>query len=154
DATGKAQADILELGCAPGAILERIYRLRPRHELHGIDFSPDGCRMARERFRIAGVSVRLHEGDVRTLALPRRYDLVLSCGLIEPFADPLDMLRCHARFAVPGGVVAVTIPNFATPVVKFFLERFHPEVLATHNLDLMREETLTELLRAAGLEDV
>jgi 2-polyprenyl-3-methyl-5-hydroxy-6-metoxy-1,4-benzoquinol methylase len=154
DAAGKPEADVLELGCAPGAVLERIHRLRPRHRLHGIDFSPDGCRMARERFRAAGLTVSLHEGDLRAIAPPRRYDLVLSCGLIEHFADPVEMLRCHARFAAPGGVVAVTVPNFATPVVRFFIRRFNAEVLSTHNLGIMSEGALAEALRAAGLAQV
>src|SRR5262245_61201301 len=80
DVAGKPAAGILELGWAPGTILERIHRLRPRLRLHGIDYSADGCRLARERFRAAGMTVGLHEGDVRTVELPRRHDLVLSCG--------------------------------------------------------------------------
>ena len=151
DAIGKPEADILELGCAPGTILERVHRLRPGHRLHGIDFSADGCRMAEERLAVAGVAVTLHQGDIRTLAPPRRYDLVLSCGLIEHFTDPADILRCHARFAVPGGLVAVTVPNFAAPVVRYFLRRFHPEVFATHNFAIMSPEALAAALRAAGL---
>jgi 2-polyprenyl-3-methyl-5-hydroxy-6-metoxy-1,4-benzoquinol methylase len=154
DAIGKPEADILELGCAPGTILERIHRLRPGHRLHGIDFAPDGCRMAQERFAAAGLSVTLHQGDVRTLMLPRRYDLVLSCGFIEHFADPVEILCCHTRFAAPGGLVAVTVPNFAAPVVRFFLRRFHPEVFATHNFAIMSPPSLGSALRAAGLRDV
>ncbi len=154
DAVGKPEADILELGCAPGTILECIHRLRPGHRLHGIDFSADGCRMAGERLAAAGVAATLHQGDVRTLAPPRHYDLVLSCGLIEHFTDPVEILRCHTRFAAPGGLVAVTVPNFAAPVVRFFLRRFHPEVFVTHNLAIMSPPALAEALRAAGLGQV
>jgi SAM-dependent methyltransferase len=153
-AVGPDPADIVELGCAPGIVLERLHRLHPQHRLHGIDFAPDGCRLARERFRAAGFPVTLHEGDLRSIELPRRYDLVLSCGLIEHFADPVEILRCHLRFAVPGGLVAVTVPNFATPVVRFFLQRFHPEALDTHNLAIMSETALMAALQAAGLHQV
>jgi SAM-dependent methyltransferase len=154
DAAGKAEADVLELGCAPGTILERLHRLRPRLRLHGLDFSPDGCRLARERLRAAGVAAEVYEGDARTAELPRRFDLVLSCGLIEHFADPAEVLRCHARFAAPGGWVAVTVPNFAAPVTKFFFRRFNAEVFATHNLDIMSEARLAAALRAAGLGEI
>ncbi len=154
DAIGKPNADILELGCAPGTILEHIHRLRPGHRLHGIDFSPDGCRMAEERFAAAGLPVTLHQGDVRTVALPRRYDLVLSCGFIEHFADPVEILRCHARFAAPGGLVAITVPNFAAPVVRFFLRRFNAEVFATHNFAIMNPAAVAAALRAAGLHEI
>lgn len=154
DAIGKPEADILELGCAPGTILERVHQLRPGHRLHGIDFSADGCRMAQERFAAAGMTVTLHQGDVRTLTPPRRYDLVLSCGFIEHFTDPVEILRCHIRFATPGGLVAVTVPNFAAPVVRFFLRHFNAEMLATHNFAIMSSEALTAALRAAGLHQV
>ena len=154
DTTGTQAKDILELGCAPGLILERIHQLRPQHRLHGVDFASDGCQLARRHFQDVGVPVQIYEGDIRTIQLRRRYDLVLSCGLIEHFADPTEILRCHVRLAAPGGLVVVTIPNFATPVVQFFLRRFHPEALTTHNLALMRERTLADALRSVGLQDV
>ena len=45
DMIGKPEADILEIGCAPGTMLENIHRLRPQHRLHGLDYWRGASRL-------------------------------------------------------------------------------------------------------------
>ena len=145
--------DVLELGCAPGAMLMQLYALRSQHRYRGLDISATGLDIARSRLREVGIAADLYEGDIRDADLPGA-DLVVSFGLAEHFADPADAMRYHRRFVKPGGMVAVTVPNYANPVVVRMLRRFNQETLATHNLAIMSVEAIRDALDRAGFVDV
>jgi 2-polyprenyl-3-methyl-5-hydroxy-6-metoxy-1,4-benzoquinol methylase len=149
-----ARAEVLELGCAPGSMLQRIHRLRPQLRLSGIDYAEEGAKTTAAILGSLGLPMNVHVGDVRTLDLPTKFDLVTSFGLIEHFDDPAEIIRCHGRFCRPGGTVAITVPNFTSPVVKFFSSRFCADNLAIHNLQIMNLAALKTAMEAAGLQDV
>lgn len=154
DSTGRAGvAQVLELGCAPGRMLLDLHRLRPQHHYHGLDYAPAGLDRARALLAAAGVPATLHLGDIRD-AVVAPADLVLSFGLVEHFADPAEAIGYHRRFLAPGGTAAVTVPNYAHPLVVAILRRFSPETLATHNLTAMSPDRLREAFRRAGFTDV
>jgi SAM-dependent methyltransferase len=152
--TGCSSGDLLEIGCAPGATLEEIHRACPNLRLHGIDYSESGLDMARRRLADLNIEATLHCGDAFCVELPRRYDIVLSTGVIEHFADPLPMMKCHFRLAKPLGHVIVTVPNCASLVPKFFLKVFDPELLAAHNVETISTLRLRELMLQAGFNEV
>jgi hypothetical protein len=66
----------LELGCAAGAVLECLQDLGV--EAEGIDISAMALERASERVR-----PRIHQGDILTLDLPRRYDLLFGLDVFE-----------------------------------------------------------------------
>jgi SAM-dependent methyltransferase len=146
-------ARVLELGCAPGTMLATLHRLRPDLTYAGIDNAPQGLAAASELLAAAGVDASLLLGDIRDAVVPP-VDLVMSFGLVEHFAEPADAMRCHRRFLVPGGVVAVTVPNYAHPAVVPLLRRFTPATLETHNLAVMSPPALGSALTAAGFTRV
>jgi SAM-dependent methyltransferase len=146
-------ARVLELGCAPGTMLRTLHRLRPDHSYAGIDNAPDSLIAARDLLAAAGIDAPLHLGDIRDTHLPP-VDLVMSFGLIEHFVDPAEAMRYHRRFLQPGGVAAVTVPNYAHPAVVPVLRRFSPATLDTHNLAVMSPAALGSALTAAGFTDV
>lgn len=154
DSVGNPRAELLELGCAPGSMFKRMHRLRPQLRLNGIDFAEEGCRSTSAVLKELGLPANVHFGDFRTVELPKRFELVTSFGLIEHFDDPAEILRCHARFCLPGGTVAVTIPNFNSPVVKFFAKRFCADNVAIHNVGIMSLKALESAMQAAGLKNV
>ena len=129
DRSGNAQAEVIELGCAPGTILERIHRLRPKCRLAGIDYSVDGIDIARKRLDALGIDADVYFGDFRTASLLKQYDVALSFGLIEHFEDPIAIIEYHKKYLRPGGLVAVSVPNFSHPIVKTLLKRFDPDIL-------------------------
>jgi SAM-dependent methyltransferase len=154
DAGGSdAPRDVLELGCAPGAMIEQLHRLRPQHTYRGIDFARRGLELARQRLAAADIDARLYLGDIATVDVEPA-DLVVSFGLIEHFDDPVEAMAYHRRFVKPGGMTAVTVPNYAHPALVPLLRRFSPETLATHNLEIMNPQAMTAALRAAGFRDV
>lgn len=151
---GSETLDVLELGCAPGRMIQRLHAVGPQHRYHGIDYSPVGLAQAREFLAEAGIAACLHEGDLRAVTLPQPVDLAVSFGLIEHFEDPVPMLKQHARFCRPGGYVAVTVPNFRTPLNRLLMRWFDPPAVPAHYLHIMQRGALQQALRAAGLVDV
>ena len=147
------EAEVLELGCAPGAMIEQLHALRPDHHYRGIDIAEDALVATRERLESQGITASLAVGDIRDAVVPHA-DLVVSFGLAEHFADPSDALRYHRRFVKPGGHVALTVPNYAHPVVVKAMRWFSPETLATHNLAIMSQGALSQALTDAGFVNV
>lgn len=145
---------VLELGCAPGAMLALMASLRPDRDYRGIDYAPEGLRVAREVLQGKGVEAELRVGDIRDPSVAKPADLVVSFGLIEHFDDPGAALRHHRAFARPGGHVAVAVPNYSHPVVMRLLRRFSPETLATHNTAIMSPAAMVQAMTAAGLDTV
>ncbi|MCC7087348.1 MAG: class I SAM-dependent methyltransferase [Pirellulales bacterium] len=152
--TGLQSGDLLEIGCAPGATLEVIHEAAPHFRLHGIDYSQVGVEYTRKRFAQLGIDAAIHFGDVFTIELPRRYDIVMSAGVIEHFQDAASIVRHHLRFCKPGGFVVVTVPHLLSPVFHALVRRFDPGNLEIHNLQTLKLERLRELFVQAGLQQV
>jgi len=66
----------LELGCAAGAVLECLQDLGV--EAEGVDISAMAIERASER-----VCARIHQGDILTLDLPGKYDLLFGLDVFE-----------------------------------------------------------------------
>jgi trans-aconitate methyltransferase len=144
---------VLELGCAPGSMLVKLHGLRPANSYFGMDSAPRGLAAARQLLAATGVDAQLHLGDLREVRLSP-VDLVVSFGLIEHFEDPTEIMSHHRQFLSPGGVAAVTVPNYSHPVVVALMKRFAPETLATHNLRIMSQRSLHRAFTDAGFSDV
>jgi uncharacterized protein DUF4214/methyltransferase family protein len=71
-----APAAALELGCAAGAVLECLQDLGV--EAEGIDISAMARARAPERVR-----ARIHQGDILSLDLPKKYDLLFGLDVFE-----------------------------------------------------------------------
>jgi hypothetical protein len=71
-----APAAALELGCAAGAVLECLQNLGIDAE--GVDISAMAVQRASERVR-----ERIHQGDILSLDLPKKYDLLFGLDVFE-----------------------------------------------------------------------
>lgn len=95
---------LLDVACGTGKHLEQLRRW---FRVEGVDRDPELLAIARER--LGGVP--LHEGDLRTFALPRRFDAVTCLFSSIGYVVDLDGLgRAAARLAAhlaPGGVLVV-----------------------------------------------
>jgi hypothetical protein len=74
--TAFAPRTALEVGCAAGAVLECLDDLGVAAE--GIDISAMAVARASERVR-----ARIHQGDILSLDLPKRYDLLFGLDVFE-----------------------------------------------------------------------
>lgn len=145
--------DVVELGCAPGRMLLELHQLRPTNRYRGIELTPGGLRMAETRLAAAGVRAELHLGDARDVQIPLS-DLAVSFGLVEHFTEPAEIVYHHRRLLRRGGVGAVTIPNYAHPMVASLVTRFSPETAASHYFEVMSKEALHKAFVDAGFSQV
>lgn len=81
------------------------------------------------------------------------FDLAVSNGLIEHFSDTTDIIRRHAAFVKPGGMVFITLPNFKG-LNGWFQRTFDPDNYAKHNIECMDKAVLRKSCVEAGLTEI
>ena len=136
----------VEVGCAPGKILAWVGR-ETGVPVCGIDYSPTGAETARWLCGGLGIEADIRcEDATQSSFAAGSFDLVFSCGLIEHFEDPADMVDAHLRLVAPGGTAVIAIPNYSGIYVA--LQRWcDPANLAIHNLRIMNEAALAAVAR-------
>jgi len=144
---------VLEIGCAPGKMLAWVAKAREA-EVSGLDYSPQGIDHARRLFAALGIAGDLRCEDVFAQSFEEgSYDCVFSCGVVEHFDDPRELIEIHIRMLKPGGKALITIPNYAG-VYGSVQRRVDPENLALHNLDIMDPATLAGMAPSGLVNDV
>lgn len=142
---------VIELGGAPGRIIERMHQLRPDLRYDCLDFSRVGLDRAAQLYAASNIKGELIEGDVMTYSDGLgTYDLACSHGLVEHFGEFDGVIARHFEFAKPGGLVSIAVPNYAVFPVLGLLRRFCKRTLETHNIECMFPEVLEKAVRDAG----
>lgn len=104
---------VLDVGCGPG----RLSLMLARHaaDVHGIDYSAEGIRMASLLARVTGTAnVRFSYGDLDTIrAEACAYDVIVLAGVLEHLEQPLAQLRGLAASLAPSGLLCLQTPSFA-----------------------------------------
>jgi 2-polyprenyl-3-methyl-5-hydroxy-6-metoxy-1,4-benzoquinol methylase len=141
----------LELGCFPGQFMPFFGRLG--YELHGVDLTPRVERDLPEWLRSLGLGVgRFRRLDVREVPDTGAYDIVASFGLVEHFDDWEEVVRMHALYVRRGGMVIITMPNFAYGLQRAFHAVFDRTNYLQHNRDAMVLRGFVSALETAGCE--
>jgi SAM-dependent methyltransferase len=105
--------------------------------------------LAKNQLSIDEISVI--ESDLFTYQPANKYDLVLSCGLIEHFQDTKDIIKRHIQFLKPGGTLFITLPNFRS--VNGWVQRnFDLENYEKHNINCMDPALLSTICTELGLK--
>ncbi len=104
---------MIELGCGTGRVL--ISLARAGHEIHGLDANPAMLARAASRLdRNIANRVSLHDGDLRSFSIPKRFRLALAPLNVlaelndAHFAQSLTTIKQHFG---SGGVLAMDLPN-------------------------------------------
>ncbi|WP_255596178.1 cyclopropane-fatty-acyl-phospholipid synthase family protein [Cellulomonas sp. C5510] len=103
-------ARVLDLGCGPGLIAQRLAALGCR--VTGVDLSAGSLAHARRAADAAGLEIEYRQQDFRTLDEPGRFDLVLQAyGELSTFPDDVrDDVLGRARAALaPGGALVLDV---------------------------------------------
>ena len=142
-------ADAIEIGCGTGNYM--IYMNKEfGFRVDGLDYS-DNMEYVRANLSYNAISdAELFNADFFEVIPPKKYDLVLSGGFAEHFDDHELVVRKHAEWAKPGGLVVIIVPNL-THIHKLLCGWFAPDVLRVHRFPLMHRDIMYETLEKAGL---
>jgi SAM-dependent methyltransferase len=144
-----AGADAIEIGCGTGNYMIYINK-EFGYRIDGLDYS-DNMDYVRANLLHNGIqNSQLFNADFFEFTVPQKYDLVLSGGFAEHFDDHELVVRKHAEWAKPGGLVVIIVPNL-THIHRLLCRLFAPGVLRVHRFPLMRRETMRRSLEKAGL---
>ena len=160
-------AQVLDVGCGGGHLLELIAMRRPDLTLTGVDLSADQVRRARRRLRRFAERVTIEEGSALDLRFEANsFDGVFSMASIKHWPDQLQGLRECLRVLQPGGRLMVVEADRGCRLddVKTFVERWKlPKAIATlplavfrtwvagHSIDLDDARALVEQLDLANV---
>ncbi|MHC6203106.1 class I SAM-dependent methyltransferase [Breznakiellaceae bacterium SP9] len=137
----RASPAVLDIGCATGALLEK---LRDRGwACTGVEISPSAEYARKER----GLDVRdrvLEENRFPDAG----FDLVLASHLIEHLNDPASFVAEVRRILKPGGFFIVTTPNIDGFQARLFGGRWRSAIF--DHLYLFSIKTLSRLLGEHG----
>jgi len=97
--------------------------------------------------------IHIIEADLFNHHEVTKYDLVLSCGLIEHFNDTADIIQRHIDFLKPGATLLITLPNFKA-LNGWFQKSFDKDNYDKHNISCMDPKLLAKISQQAGLEVV
>jgi ubiquinone/menaquinone biosynthesis C-methylase UbiE len=100
------RARVLDLGCGTGA--DAIFLAGQNYEVHGLDFSPEALRLARQRANEFGVTIGWHECSALTTPFDNGYfDLVTDRGCCHYMRGPARRRYAEevARILRPGGAL-------------------------------------------------
>jgi 2-polyprenyl-3-methyl-5-hydroxy-6-metoxy-1,4-benzoquinol methylase len=138
---------VLDVGCGRGDFLRHVQKIRPDVKLTGIDFAPnqdDGIRFLR--------------GDIISLEIPQRFDVVASLSVIEHVPDCVAFARRMAELTKPGGSTIVNTPNESSILyglgragrsigIRLAFDRLY----SRHHLHHFTPTSLRRLLETSGL---
>ena len=153
----------VDLGCGPSGILDLLAAaVAPGGHVTGLDADAEHVTMARQHVAERGLAgVEIRHGDARDTGLAAgSFDLVHSRTLLVTVPDPAEVVAEMVRLARPGGWVASEEPDAADslcyPSIPAWdrLNELFRASFGRDGADLRIGRRLTELFRAAGLEEV
>lgn len=129
----KQYKTLIEVGSGSSAwlpYLAKKYNLK----VSGLDYSETGCRICEENLKLLGADYdEVVCEDIFAWESEKKYDVIISFGVIEHFDDPVKIIEIFARHLNPEGVMITVIPNLpglAGKLTKWLL----PEVYSYHKI--------------------
>jgi len=145
----------LEVGCAPGQKLLDLCAITG-YEPFGLEYADSGVTETRRTFERRGHDPeRIVHGDLFDEGvvdrIGRRFDVVMSFGLIEHFEDPRLAIERHIDLLSPGGYLVIGIPNLVgLNLLSMWLLR--REFISQHNRNIMNVRAMKALFQLPTLE--
>ncbi|GJM37489.1 MAG: methyltransferase [Acidimicrobiales bacterium] len=152
----EASADVLDVGCGPGALTAELVARFGAGSVRAVDPSPSFVRVMHERFP----EVAVEEAGAASLPFTTgQFDAVLSQLVVHFMADPVAGIAEMSRVTRPGGVVSACVWDHAEgggPLETFWqaARTLDPETTTEDRLPGTRQGDLTEIFTQAGLEQV
>jgi SAM-dependent methyltransferase len=135
---------LLDVGCGRGDLAE--WFADRGWQVAGVEPAADAARQAAER------GIEMHHGTLDDAPWePASFDAITFNHALEHVPEPLVTLRQTAALLRPGGVVAVSVPNFGAWQRRMFRTAWFPLDLPRH-LQHFDRRSLPRMTSEAGLE--
>lgn len=130
---------ILEVGCGNSTWLPYLAK-RTSARVAGMDYSEQGCELARNNLAASGVDGDIICGDIFQLKPEETgtFDFVYSLGLVEHFDSLETVISRLMQFVSPGGVLLSEVPNLLS-VHGLMVYAYQPELLAKHKIVTVKQ---------------
>ena len=136
-----AGQDVLDVACGTGVMFP-YYLERGVASVTGVDISPEMAKIAGEKFA-ADPRVKVLCGDVETVALDRKFDVIVVYNAFPHFPDPRNLIRVLASLLKEGG--RLTIAHGAS---RETIDGHHSGAASKVSNGLMRADSLQKLFQA------
>jgi 2-polyprenyl-3-methyl-5-hydroxy-6-metoxy-1,4-benzoquinol methylase len=137
-------ANVLDVGCGRGDLGASL--AKAGWSVDGVEPSSSACTIACSR------GVNALQGTLSTVDLEsERYSAVIFSHSLEHVADPRETLRRSADLLRPGGLVVISVPNFASWQRRYFGSAWFGLDLPRHRAHFT-PQALSRLVVDAGLE--
>lgn len=138
------QGRILDVGCGLGLFLHALDPVR--WDRYGLELMPVPYQQAA---RLLGAE-RVVQRELAAASFPREhFDVVTFWDVLEHLPNPRQALEETFRILRPGGLVFITLPNWASYQARHFQEDWYALSLP-HHLYHFTPQTLARLLNATS----
>jgi 2-polyprenyl-3-methyl-5-hydroxy-6-metoxy-1,4-benzoquinol methylase len=138
---------LIEVGAGSSAwlpFLSQEYNL----EVSGLDYSEIGCKLCEENLKMSGIKYNeVICSDIFNWQSDKKYDIVISLGVIEHFDNPEEILGILRNHLNQNGILITVVPNFMGLSGKL-TRCFLPGVSAIHKV--ISRKQLTEMHENSG----
>jgi len=143
-----SRMNLVEVGCANSRWLP-YFAKEFGFKVAGLDRSETGCKLAREILLRSSIEGDIVCGDLFNPPenMIGRFDVVVSFGVIEHFANAVDCLRAMKLLLHPGGIIITVIPNLIG-MMGFIARLLNRRVFNKHVI--IDISALTKLHQSAG----
>lgn len=102
---------------------------------------------------LAEGSIGIIEADLFAYQAEKKYDMVVSNGLIEHFLDTKGIIQKHVEQLGNKGILLITLPNFKS-LNGWFQKTFDLENYNKHNINCMDLDLLRQACQDLGLQNI
>ncbi len=115
----------LEIGGCPGRWADYFFNVFGM-ECDSMDYTFENLEVIKKNYKVLGIKGDAIFGDITRseVWVEKKYDIVLSDGLIEHFINSDDVFRNHIRYLKEGGLLVVGVPNIKKSWFYNFFSKF------------------------------
>ncbi len=149
----KSEGSVLDVGCLTGSFLKFSRELG--YQPLGVEYRPYAIEAARKHFGIEMIRGFFEEVAPGMIQRHQLFDIITFWETLEHMLYPASALKFCNKLLRPGGLVAITVPNFDNLQVKLLKERCFHCIGGAGNaghINMFTPSTLERMLSENGFE--
>ena len=139
---------IIEFGCGTGWLCNTIAHYYKKKDITAVDFTSKAISVAKQVSSKLNININYKNSDIFDYSDEKKYDLVLSTGVLHHTKDCKSALSHISKFVAPGGYVYIGLYHLYSrkPMLKFLQSkcRWYGEN-ASYNLFKRMNKSMNDL---------